>query len=55
MRLKRIGVATLVSALLMILLLFPMDSYISRPGSAYDLTPLVEVDGQPEKRQAHSI
>lgn len=49
MRLKRIGVATLVSALLMILLLFPMDSYISRPGSAYDLTPLVEVDGQPEK------
>lgn len=49
MRMKRIGVATLIFALLILLVLFPMDSYVSQPGSAYDLTPLVEVDGKMEK------
>lgn len=46
MRMKRIGVAIFAFILLAALLLYPMDSYISQPGSAYDLTPLVEVEGQ---------
>lgn len=49
MRMKRIGVAALIFAFLAVLFLYPMDSYISQPGSAYDLTPLVEVDDQKEK------
>jgi len=31
-----------------VLFLYPMDVYISKPGGAYDLTPLVEVEGGDE-------
>lgn len=49
MRMKRIGVIAVTFVLLAGLLLFPMDSYISQPGGAYDLSPLVEVDHQAEE------
>lgn len=48
MRMKRIGVATLILAALAILFFYPLDSYISQPGGAYDLAPLVEVAGGDE-------
>lgn len=43
---KRIGVAIITFIMLTVLLLYPMDSYVSQPGGAYDLTPLVEVEGK---------
>lgn len=48
MKMKRIGVAVIMAVLIAVLLLYPIDSYISQPGGAYDLAPLVEVDGQEE-------
>lgn len=48
MRMKKIGVIFLISALLAVLFVYPLDSYISQPGNAYELTPLVEVAGQEE-------
>ncbi|WP_040227940.1 SepM family pheromone-processing serine protease [Bhargavaea cecembensis] len=38
----------LLVLILAIVALLPMDSYISKPGGAYDLTPLVEVQGGDE-------
>lgn len=45
MRFKKISVTVLILGLIATLFLYPMDSYISQPGSAYDLSPLVEVEG----------
>ncbi len=48
MRMKKIGITFVTLALLAVLFLYPMDSYISQPGGAYDLSPLVEVEGVEE-------
>lgn len=44
MNLKRIGLFTIVLIIVGALFVYPMDTYISRPGGAYDLSPLVEVE-----------
>lgn len=43
MKLKRIGLMTATLALLVILFYYPLDLYISKPGGAHDLAPLVDV------------
>ena len=45
MRKKRIGLLVITLILLAIFFILPMDSYISKPGGAYELSPLVEVVG----------
>lgn len=42
---KRIGTLAIGFIILAVLLVYPLDTYISKPGGAYDLAPLVEVDG----------
>ncbi|AOV08363.1 SepM family pheromone-processing serine protease [Sporosarcina ureilytica] len=49
MRMKRIGIATIILVVLAGLFFYPMDSYITQPGGAYDLAPLVEVVGGDEE------
>lgn len=49
MRMKRIGVPFVILVIIAVLFLYPMDSYISQPGGAYDLSPLVEVEGVEEE------
>lgn len=44
MRMKRIGSAVIIFIIVAVLFLYPLDSYISQPGGAYDLAPLVEVE-----------
>lgn len=44
MRLKRIGALVAILLLVAVVVMFPLDSYISRPGSAYNIAPLVEVE-----------
>lgn len=44
MRNKRLGKLLVVLMIVAALFLFPIDSYISKPGGAYDLAPLVEVE-----------
>lgn len=48
MRIKRISTAVVVFIIVAALFLYPLDSYISQPGGAYDLAPLVEVEGGDE-------
>ena len=45
MKKKQFGAIGIVFVILAILFIYPLDSYISKPGGAYDLTPLVEVAG----------
>ena len=45
MKMRKWGIAVLLLVLVAVLALYPLDMYISRPGSAYDLAPLVEVAG----------
>ncbi len=45
MKMRKWGIALLILVIVAVLSLYPLDMYISRPGSAYDLTPLVEVVG----------
>lgn len=45
MKLKRIGLYAVVLLLLIFLFIYPLDAYISKPGGAYDLAPIVEVEG----------
>ena len=42
---KRLGAIGILLVILAILFVYPLDSYISQPGGAYDLEPLVEVVG----------
>ena len=49
MRMKRISTAVIVFIIVVVLFLYPLDSYISQPGGAYDLAPLVEVEGGDEE------
>ena len=44
MKNKRIGQLVFALVVIAILFVYPMDSYISKPGGAYDLDPLVEVE-----------
>ena len=48
MNTKRIGITGIILIIIAILFVYPMDIYISKPGGAYDLTPLVEVEGGDE-------
>ena len=45
MRKKKFGIIGVLLVIIAILLVYPLDSYISQPGGAYDLDPLVEVVG----------
>ena len=45
MRKKRFGMIGVLLVIIAILFIYPLDSYISKPGGAYDLDPLVEVVG----------
>ncbi|MDV6376815.1 PDZ domain-containing protein [Sporosarcina sp. GW1-11] len=51
MKMRKWGILTIVLVLVGILGLYPLDMYISRPGGAYDLAPLVEVVGGDENDQ----
>ena len=48
MRMRRIGSFAIAFIIIAALFVYPMDIYISKPGGAYDLTPLVEVVGGDE-------
>lgn len=49
MNLKRVSAITITFFLLAILFFYPLELYISKPGGAYDLAPLVDVvDGDDE-------
>ncbi len=45
MKKKKISVIGIVLVILAVLLVYPIDTYISQPGGAYNLAPLVEVTG----------
>lgn len=45
MKRKKIALFSILFLLLAALLLYPLDTYISKPGGAYELSPLVEVEG----------
>ena len=48
MNTKRIGITGILLIIIAILFIYPLDIYISKPGGAYDLTPLVDVEGGDE-------
>lgn len=48
MNTKRIGITGVILIIIALLFVYPMDIYISKPGGAYDLTPLVDVAGGDE-------
>lgn len=45
MKMKRIGLYAVALLFLLFLFIYPLDAYISKPGGAYDLAPIVEVKG----------
>lgn len=45
MKAKRIGLYAVVVVLLLFLFIFPLEVYVSKPGGAYDLAPIVDVEG----------
>lgn len=51
MKKKRFGTLGILLVIVAILFVYPLDTYISKPGGAYDLAPLVEVDGGDEDDQ----
>lgn len=44
MKFKNVGWISALAIILAALFIYPLDAYISQPGGAYDLTPLVEVE-----------
>ncbi|MGN7407637.1 SepM family pheromone-processing serine protease [Sporosarcina sp. SAFN-010] len=44
MTFKRIGITAMLTILIALFMLYPLDSYISQPGGAYELSPLVKVE-----------
>ena len=48
MNTKRIGITGILLIIIALLFVYPIDIYISKPGGAYDLTPLVDVEGGDE-------
>lgn len=45
MKMKRVGLYAVALLILLFLFIYPLDAYISKPGGAYDLEPIVEVEG----------
>lgn len=45
MKMRKWGIAAVILIVIAVIALYPLDMYISRPGGAYDLAPLVEVAG----------
>ncbi|MCG3090208.1 SepM family pheromone-processing serine protease [Sporosarcina cyprini] len=45
MKMRKLGLYGVIVVVLIFLFFYPLDSYISKPGGAYDLAPLVEVAG----------
>ncbi|KXH79882.1 SepM family pheromone-processing serine protease [Sporosarcina sp. HYO08] len=45
MRKKRLGLLGVIIVLLVLLFAYPLDAYITKPGGAYELSPLVQVIG----------
>ncbi|MBB4824038.1 PDZ domain-containing protein [Sporosarcina luteola] len=45
MKMRRLGLYGLFLVVLIFMFFYPLNSYISKPGGAYDLAPLVEVAG----------
>ncbi|ARF15228.1 SepM family pheromone-processing serine protease [Sporosarcina ureae] len=45
MKMRKWAIAAVILLVVVVLALYPLDMYISRPGGAYDLAPLVEVVG----------
>ncbi|WP_083035346.1 SepM family pheromone-processing serine protease [Sporosarcina ureae] len=45
MKMRKWVIAAVILLVVVVLALYPLDMYISRPGGAYDLAPLVEVVG----------
>lgn len=53
---KRIGSTIAIFIVIALLFLYPLESYISQPGGAYDLAPLVEVvDGDEDDTGTFSL
>lgn len=48
MKKKRYGIIGVLLVIIAVLFVYPLDAYISKPGGAYDLAPLVEVVGGDE-------
>lgn len=46
MKLKKIGLYALALLFMGFLFIYPLNAYVSKPGGAYDLAPIVEVDGR---------
>ncbi|WOV85871.1 SepM family pheromone-processing serine protease [Sporosarcina jeotgali] len=44
MTFKRIGITAMLTVLIALFMLYPLDSYVSQPGGAYELSPLVKVE-----------
>ncbi|WP_318616046.1 SepM family pheromone-processing serine protease [Sporosarcina sp. YIM B06819] len=56
MRKKRLGLIGVVLVILAIILVYPLDTYVSQPGGAYSLEPLVEVEnGDRDDRGTFSL
>ncbi|WP_153731190.1 SepM family pheromone-processing serine protease [Sporosarcina obsidiansis] len=51
MKMRKWGIVAIILALVAVLALYPLDMYISRPGGAYNLKPLVEVVGGDQDEQ----
>lgn len=45
MSMKRIGMYVIALLFVLFLFIYPLDAYISKPGGAYNLEPIVEVEG----------
>src|SRR3954453_8770902 len=48
MKVKKIGMYAVALLLLLFLFIYPLEAYISKPGGAYDLAPIVEVENGDE-------
>lgn len=48
MRKKRLGILIAILAVVAVVFLYPIDTYISKPGGAYELSPFVKVQGGDE-------
>ena len=48
MKMKKLGLYAVALVFIAFLFLYPLDAYVSKPGGAYDLAPIVEVVGGDE-------
>ncbi|MDW0109329.1 SepM family pheromone-processing serine protease [Sporosarcina aquimarina] len=49
MTIKRIGITAIITVLIALFMVYPLDSYVSQPGGAYELSPLVKVENGDEE------